>query len=243
MIILLRSLLYFAAMVVTVALYGSAIALLGGLFGLGFSDRVATNWGRVNLWLQRIICGLRYEVQGMEHLPEHACIIMSKHQSTWETIGLRGILPANQSWVLKKELMQIPIFGWGLKFVRSIPIDRSAGRRAVLQVVEDGRERLADGRYVIIFPEGTRTAPGQRKKYGMGGALLAERSGAAVVPIAHNAGVFWKRRGVKKYPGTIQVAIGPAIPSAGRKASEIMHDVEAWIEARQLELPGTIDKE
>ena len=107
MLILLRSLLYFVAMVVTVALYGSTIALLGGLFGVGFSDRVATHWGKINLWLQRVICGLRYEVRGMENIPKEACIFLSKHQSTWEPIGLRGILPPQQSWVLKKELMQL----------------------------------------------------------------------------------------------------------------------------------------
>ncbi len=234
--ILLRSIVYFATMVVTVVVFGLLIALLGGLLPGRFSDRMATRWGRVNLWLQRVICGLRYELTGAENLPKGACIVMSKHQSTWETIGLRGLLKPEQSWVLKQELMRIPIFGWGLRFAKSIPIDRAAGRRAVLRVVEQGQARLAEGRYVIIFPEGTRTAPGERRKYGMGGGVLAERSGAVVVPIAHNAGVFWRRRGVKKYPGTIRVVIGPAIDTAGKRASQIMQEVESWIEARQQEL-------
>jgi 1-acyl-sn-glycerol-3-phosphate acyltransferase len=240
--ILLRSLIYFVAMVITVVIFASLIALLGGVFGVAFSDRWATRWGKVNLWLQRVICGLSYEIEGLENLPDKACIVMSKHQSAWETIGLRGILPEQQSWVLKQELMQIPLFGLGLRFVKSIPIDRSAGRRAVLQVIEQGQQLLAEGRYVIIFPEGTRTAPGQRKKYGMGGGLLAERSGYEVVPISHNAGVYWRRRGVKKYPGTIRVVIGPPISSGGRKAAEIMHDVEAWIETQQLKLTTERDK-
>jgi len=235
-VILLRSIVYFATMVVTVVVFGLLIALLGGLLPGRFSDRMATRWGRVNLWLQRVICGLRYELTGAENLPKGACIVMSKHQSTWETIGLRGLLKPEQSWVLKQELMRIPIFGWGLRFAKSIPIDRAAGRRAVLRVVEQGQARLAEGRYVIIFPEGTRTAPGERRKYGMGGGVLAERSGAVVVPIAHNAGVFWRRRGVKKYPGTIRVVIGPAIDTAGKRASQIMQEVESWIEARQQEL-------
>lgn len=238
--ILLRSLVYFVAMVVTVVIFGLLIALLGWLLPGGFSDRMATTWGRVNLALQRWICGLDYRIEGAENLPDGPCIIMAKHQSTWETIALRGILRPQQSWVLKQELMRIPIFGWGLRFARSIPIDRSAGRKAVFKVVEEGKARLDEGRYVIIFPEGTRTAPGERKKYGMGGGVLAERSGASVIPLAHNAGVYWRRRGVKKYPGTIQVRIGPPIASEGRKAAAIMQDVEDWIEGELEKLPGSI---
>lgn len=236
--ILLRSLLYFAAMVISVVVFGLLIGALGWFLPSAYSDRMATTWGKLNLWLQAAICGLRYRIVGAEHLPAQGpCIVMAKHQSTWETIGLRGALRPDQSWVLKKELMNIPIFGWGLRFARSIPIDRSAGRRAVLKVVDDGLERLAENRCVIIFPEGTRTAPGERRKYGVGGAVLAERGGVPVIPIAHNAGVFWRRRGVKKYPGTIDVVIGPAIGSTGRKASAIAKDVEDWIEETQLTLP------
>ena len=240
--ILIRSVLYFALMVVSVVLFGLTIALFGWFLPTSFSDRVATGWGSFNLWLQRVICGLSYRIHGLENLPDGRCIVMAKHQSTWETIALRGLLRPYQSWVLKQELMRLPIFGLGLRFVKSIPIDRSAGRRAVVKVVELGKARLEEDRYVVVFPEGTRTAPGQRKKYGIGGALLAERSGVAVVPIAHNAGVFWRRRGVKKYPGEIQVAIGPAISSDGRKASEIIAEVEAWIETRVAEMPSTGEK-
>jgi len=241
--IFVRSLVYFVAMVLSVVVFGLTIALFGGFSRGDFSDVVATRWGRFNLWLQRVICGLGYQIQGLEHLPtEGPCIIMSKHQSTWETIGLRGIFRPQQSWVLKRELLQLPIFGWALRFAKSIPIDRSAGRRAVLDVVKQGSERLREGRYVIIFPEGTRTDPGQRRKYGMGGGVLAQRSGVPVVPVAHNAGVFWRRRGVKKYPGTIHVVVGPPISSVGRKAADIMEEVENWIEARQEELPKTIDE-
>ena len=237
--IFVRSLLYFLAMVISVIVFGLTIALLGRFIRGDFSDVVATNWGKFNLWLLRVICGLRYEIQGLENLPtSDPVIIMSKHQSAWETIALRGFLPPAQSWVLKKELMQLPIFGLGLRFVRSIPIDRTAGRRAVLKVVEQGKARLGEGRCVIIFPEGTRTLPGERRKYGLGGAVLAERCGdIPVIPIAHNAGVYWRRRGVKKYPGTIQLIIGPPIETTGRKASEIMADVESWIEEKQDQLP------
>lgn len=235
--ILIRSLLYFLLMSITAVLFGLAIAVAGWALPVAYSDRIATSWGRVNIWLQRIVCGLRVNIEGLENLPAERAIIMSKHQSTWETIALRGILAPHQSWVLKKELLSIPIFGWGLRLAKSIAIDRKAGRRAVIQVVREGIERLEEGRLVIVFPEGTRTAPGQRKKYGLGGAVLAEKSGVPVTPIAHNAGVYWRRRGVRKYPGTIEVRIGSPITSQGRKATEIMADVEGWIEGQLEELP------
>ncbi len=234
--ILLRSLLYYAGLTVTILAFGIPIVLLGGLLPSRFSDYLATRWGRVNLWLQRTICGLKYQLEGKDNLPDGPCIVMSKHQSAWETIGLRGILSPRQSWVLKEELTKIPVFGWGLRYAGSIPIDRSAGRRAVLKIIELGSQCLAEGRTVVIFPEGTRTAPGQRKKYGIGGGLLAERTGAVVIPIAHNAGLYWRRRGVKKYPGTVRIVVGPAIQSNGLKATEIMQQVENWIEEKQLEL-------
>ncbi len=240
--ILLRSLVYFVAMVVSVLVYGIAIALPGWFLPTSYTDSLARRWGRVNLWLQRVICGLEVNVVGLENLPQSGpCILMSKHQSAWETIALRGLMRADQSWVLKYELTRIPIFGWGLRLAKAIPIDRSAGRRAVLTLVEEGLDRLQQGRCVIIFPEGTRTAPGERRKYGLGGAVLAERSGVAVVPVAHNAGVFWRRRGVKKYPGTIQLVVGPPISSTGRKAAAIMADVEEWIESTQAGFPSQPD--
>lgn len=236
--ILIRSLVYFVLMSLTVVIFGLAIGIAGWALPVAYTDRIATAWGGVNLWLQRVVCGLKVNIEGMDNLPSGHAIVMSKHQSTWETIALRGLLAPHQSWVLKKELLSIPIFGWGLRRARSIAIDRKAGRRAVIQVVKEGKERLEEGRLVIIFPEGTRTAPGQRKKYGLGGAVLAEKSGAPVTPIAHNAGVYWRRRGVRKYPGTIEVRIGPPITSQGRKAAEIMADVENWIEERLENLPN-----
>ena len=236
--ILIRSLLYFVLMSISVVLFGSIIVLLGWALPTGFSDRVGTAWGKANIWMQRWICGLKINIEGAENLPQGGAIIMSKHQSTWETICLRGLLAPHQSWVLKQELLSIPIFGWALRFSKSIPIDRSAGRKAVIKVVKEGTSRLEEGRLVIIFPEGTRTAPGQRKKYGMGGAILAERSGFPIVPIAHNAGVLWRRRGVKKYPGTIEVRVGKPIQTNGRKATEIMAEVENWIEGQMDQLPS-----
>jgi 1-acyl-sn-glycerol-3-phosphate acyltransferase len=240
--ILLRSLVYFIFLAVTVLLYGSAIVLFNWALPKGSADRIGTAWGRVNIRAQRLICGLKVNLVGAENLPHGRAIVMSKHQSTWETIALRGLLMPHQSWVLKKELLSIPIFGRALIASKAIPIDRKAGRRAVLKVIEDGLQRLAENRVVVIFPEGTRTAPGQRQKYGLGGALLAEKAKVPVVPIAHNAGVFWRRRGVKKYPGTIEVRVGEAISCDGLKAAAIMDQVETWIEGEMKKLPETYDR-
>ncbi|MCW8948726.1 MAG: 1-acyl-sn-glycerol-3-phosphate acyltransferase, partial [Sedimenticola sp.] len=155
----------------------------------------------------------------------------SKHQSAWETMALRALLPPEQAWVLKRELMWVPFFGWAAATVQPIAINRKAGRKAAKQVIEIGIERLRQKRLVLIFPEGTRVAPGERKRYGMGGALLAEKSGVPVIPIAHNAGSFWKRRDIRKYPGIITVIVGDPIQSAGKKAAEINQEVEQWIES------------
>lgn len=225
-------------MVFTTIFYGSLIAVFGWFLPFKVNSQIANTWGKNNLFLLRVICGLNYKVTGWENIPDKACIIMSKHQSAWETMALRGILPPNQAWVLKRELMYVPIFGWALAVVKPIAIDRKSGRKAVKQVIDQGLERLAENRNVIIFPEGTRVAPGSRKRYGIGGGLLAEKADYPVIPIAHNAGVFWRRRGLKKYPGTIEVVIGPPIDTKGKNATEIMQAVENWIENEVEKLPS-----
>ncbi|QKT05007.1 1-acyl-sn-glycerol-3-phosphate acyltransferase [Ectothiorhodospiraceae bacterium 2226] len=191
--------------------------------------RYLTNWGRFTLWWLRVTCGVNFRVQGMEHLPQEPAVVLAKHQSAWETIALPFLLPP-QTWVLKRSLLWIPVFGWGLALLRPIAIDRSAGRRALAQIIERGRRRLEQGIWVVVFPEGTRVAPGTRGRYGIGGAMLAARSGVPVVPVAHNAGEFWPRNGFRKRPGTIELRIGPPIPTAGRSAQEVNAAAEAWIE-------------
>lgn len=239
--ILLRSIIYFACMSLSVLTHGLTIILLHRFTSVATSDRIATHWGKVNIWLQRVICGLKINIEGRENLPDRSMIVMSKHQSTWETIALRGLLAPHQSWVLKQELLNIPVFGQALIACRAIPIDRKSGRKAVIKVVKDGTLALDDGRLVVIFPEGTRTAPGEHGKYGIGGAILAEKSGYPIVPIAHNAGVYWKRRGVKKYPGTIEVRVGEPIATKGKTAKEILSKVEDWIESELEKLPSSIE--
>jgi 1-acyl-sn-glycerol-3-phosphate acyltransferase len=192
----------------------------------------------LNMAMLKLICHLDYKIEGLEKLQERNCIVMSKHQSAWETISLRGLLPPAQAWVLKRELLSVPLFGWALKRCNPIAIDRNAGRKAVKQVLEQGMNALNKGRWVVIFPEGTRVAPGKRKKYGIGGALLAERSEYPVVPIAHDAGYFWRRRDLKKHPGTIEVVVGDPISSKGKNASQINKEVESWIEGQMEKFHG-----
>ena len=242
MLITLRSLLYFLSMSMSIIVFGLTISSVGRLFSLSTRDRLASAWASTNLWLMKNICGLNYRIQGKENLPRDAAIVMSKHQSTWETIALKKILKREQSWILKRELMWLPFLGWAVASIPNIAINRKAGRKAVKQIVEQGIPLLQQGRIIVIFPEGTRTAPGEHHKYGIGGAVLAEKSGYPVVPLAHNAGVFWKRRGLKKYPGTIDVVIGEPIDPKGKKASEIIREVEAWIESQVAQLPSRPEK-
>lgn len=233
-----RSIVYFGWLFISTLVYSVIIIVLSRIIAHEKLSPVGNSWGSANMWMLAKICGLMYRVDGLEKLQRGNCIIMSKHQSAWETIALRSFLPCEQSWVLKQELIKIPFFGAALKAFRPIAIDRSLGWRAVKQIVQEGTAALHQGRWVVIFPEGTRVAPGAKKKYGIGGALLAEKSRYPVIPIAHNAGVYWRRRGLKKYPGTIQVVIGEPIDTAGKKAIMINSEVEAWIETMMEKLPS-----
>jgi 1-acyl-sn-glycerol-3-phosphate acyltransferase len=160
---------------------------------------------------------------------------MWKHTSTWETMAQMVVMPP-QAWVLKREILWIPLVGWATWMLKCIAIDRGAGHRAVNQVLDQGRDRLAVGIWVLVFPEGTRMEPGQTRKYGMSGALLASQAGVKVVPVAHNAGDFWPRRGLLKKPGLIRVVIGPPIEAAGRDPRELNAEVQAWIEGTMREI-------
>lgn len=190
--------------------------------------RIITTWGRFNIWTLRWVCGVRYRVEGLENLPDSAAIVLSNHQSTWETIAYTFIFPP-QIWVLKKSLLRLPFFGWGIAVLKPIAIDRSAGSTAMEQVVEQGRERLKNGFWVVLFPEGTRVAPGEKRRYKMGGATLAAETHYPVVPVAHNAGYFWPRNGFIMKPGEVVVRIGSIIETSGLKADVINKKAEAWI--------------
>jgi len=192
-----------------------------------------TIWARSMLWWLKVTCGLTYRVIGGHNIPKQPCVILCKHQSAWETLALQEIAPP-QVWVMKRSLLFVPFFGWGLAMSSPIAINRAAGREALKQLVEQGQDRLNKGFCVVVFPEGTRIAPGQRGKYHIGGAWLATHTSSLALPIAHNAGEFWGKNAFFKKPGVITVSIGAPINTGGMKADELNAQVEAWIES---ELP------
>lgn len=228
--ILIRSSLFLLIQVVFTAFFAIA-ALPAMLLPPLPRYRFIGIWARVVVFLARHILGIRHRVVGLEHLPASGpAVVMAKHQSAWETIAFQLILPP-VSFVLKKELLRIPFFGWGLAMISPIAIDREAGREALRDIETQGADRLAKGFWVLIFPEGTRVKHGDKGKYNIGGAWLAAKTGAPVIPIAHNAGRLWSKSAFLKRPGEITVVIGPAIASAGKKPAVINSEVEAWIEA------------
>ncbi len=201
------------------------------MFPLPFAWRYRffTQWNRFNLWWLKVTCGICYEIVGKENIPKTNAVILCKHQSAWETLALPICLPS-VVFVIKRELLWIPLFGWGLALLEPIAINRRARRKAIQQLLEQGGQRLASGRWVVVFPEGTRVSVGSKGTYAVGGALLAQRTGYPVVPVAHNAGEYWPRRKFLKRAGTIKVVFGPAIKATGKSAKEINMQAESWIE-------------
>lgn len=197
--------------------------------------RIVTAWAPLMMWFIRPVLGIRYRVIGRENIPQVPSVILSKHQSAWETMALQVIFPP-LCFVLKRELLKVPFFGWGLAAIPGIAIDRAAGKDALAQVIEQGTARLREGYWVAVFPEGTRTAPGVYRRYKAGGAALAVNAGAPVVPVAHNAGEFWGRNAFLKYPGEIVVSIGPVIDTAGKDASDVSARAATWIEEEMRRL-------
>ena len=194
-------------------------------------------WSGVLLTVLKWTCRLDYRIEGAEHLPAGNHIALWKHSSSWETIAMALVFP-RQVWVLKRELTWIPAVGWGIRQMHAIAIDRKSGHSAVSQVVAQGRERLAEGDWIMIFPEGTRMPPGQTRRYGVSGALLAAETGKFLVPVAHDAGRYRPRRGWRKRPGTIRLVIGPPVSAAGRDPREVNQEVQAWIESTLARLEG-----
>jgi 1-acyl-sn-glycerol-3-phosphate acyltransferase len=235
--ILIRSSIYYLLLLISTILIATIATLIAWALPNDKIYWIDHSWSRINLWGLAHICGLHYRLQGEENIPEGSCIIFAKHQSAWETLALISLIPGPKVWVLKRELLYVPFLGWAMRYFKPIAIDRKAGHKAADQIIEQGTQRLQDGKDVFIFPEGTRVAPGMRKRYGIGGAKLAEKSGYPVLPIAHNAGVFWRRRDIKKYPGTIDVRIGPLIETKGLRAAEINKAAENWIESTVESLP------
>ena len=234
LLVALRSALFAALMVLITPPY-ALVAVLVRPCSPMTRYFVITGWCKLMTFLVHRVCGVRYRVEGREHVPHTPAIILCKHQSAWETIALQGIFPPHV-YVFKRELLRIPFFGWGLASLPMIAIDRGAGKGALAQVVEQGRERLAQGFWVVLFPEGTRVPPGKAARYKIGGAWLAAETGTPVLPVAHNAGECWPRNSFFKYPGEVVVSIGPPINTLGKSAESINEEVQQWIESRMRKL-------
>ncbi|MGH8192911.1 MAG: lysophospholipid acyltransferase family protein [Woeseiaceae bacterium] len=232
--LLIRSLLFQLYFFVSVLAHALLIALCRPLpFRVRYA--MARNWAKSMLWAGRFLCGIDYVVEGLEFIPDEPGVIMLKHSTVFETYAQLAFLPT-QSWVLKRELKWIPIFGWGLATLKPIAINRGAGHSAVHQVIEQGKARLAEGIWVSIFPEGTRMAPGTTRRYGVSGAALALETGCQILPVAHNAGDLWPRRSLIKRPGVIRFCIGPPIDAGNRTPKETNLLVQTWIENKMSEI-------
>jgi 1-acyl-sn-glycerol-3-phosphate acyltransferase len=235
----LRSILFVLVLVVTVIPYATAVLLVALPLSARHQRehyRFTMGWLRFAIWAARMICGVRYELRGTDVLEALAAsnspvIVAPKHQSTWETFAMPTLMPRRLCFVFKSALLQIPFFGWAMATLRMIHIDRSKGSEAFAQVVAQGKLRLAEGCWIIMFPEGTRTPVGATTHYKTGAARLALRTGAVLLPIAINSGEYWPRKTMVLHPGVITVSIGPPVASEGRTAEQITTEVEIWIEA------------
>jgi 1-acyl-sn-glycerol-3-phosphate acyltransferase len=197
--------------------------------------RLVQPWVHTAIWLIEHLLGIRCQIRGRENIPPRSAVVLIKHQSAWETIVLQAIF-RELVFVWKKELFWLPFFGWALALTPMISIDRGAGKKALRQLVRIGKQRLQDGYSIAIFPEGTRVAPGHKRRYQVGGAYLAQAAGAPVVPVALNSGEVWGRNAFFKQAGTVTVSIGPVIDTAGLSAEEINRRAEAWIEAEMRDI-------
>ena len=237
---LIRSVIHMLWMGVTVVPYALLI-LIATLLGVRGDRlyRIARAWLALSMDGARIILGIQTRITGLEHLPKgerDGVVLLVKHQSTYETFLMPTIMPHPLAYVFKKELLRVPFFGWAIGRLDMIHIDRNQGVRAFAKVVQQGKRLLAEGVWVIMFPEGTRIPRGQRGQYKSGGTRLAIAAGVPVVPIAVTSAACWPRKAFVKTPGVVHVSIGPPIPSVGRQADELMGEVEAWIEGEMQRL-------
>ncbi len=231
----LRALIYLSGQVAS-AVVIFLLAVMAAGISSSLKDRIILQWARFNIWTLSAIYGITVHVQGKENIPSEPSIIISNHQSAWETLAFQLIFPT-QSFLLKKSLLKIPFLGWGLAMTHPVAIDRKQKIRALDSLVKQGTERLKEGRWLVVFPEGTRHSPGQPGKFQIGGAMIAAKTGAPVVPVAHNAGVFWPKNSLLKYSGQIDLIIGPPIRTEGKKTRKLHSEIECEILGKLSRLP------
>ncbi|TLS68239.1 1-acyl-sn-glycerol-3-phosphate acyltransferase [Mariprofundus erugo] len=218
----------------------SLLVILFRPFGFSAAWFWARMWSQSIFALLRLLCGIRIEIEGREHFPDHPCVVVAKHQSAAETVAMPLLVPP-YTWVLKRELFNIPFFGWALALMGTIGIRRGSPREAIKQVMQDGGKRLESGFWVVIFPEGTRSSVGTTGQYQPGGVILAQKAGVGILPMAHNAGALWPKRGFIKKPGTITFRFLPYIPAdevVAARRNDLMQQLQTDIEAHTRELGG-----
>ena len=229
-----RSALFLALLIVFTPFYW-ALVMLSAPFPRLTRYYVISGWPRIALFLTRRLLGIDYEVRGRENIPREPCVILSKHQSAWETIAFTSVFPPHV-YVIKRELLWLPFLGWGLALMSPIAIDRANRKRAMQRMIELGGQRFRQGFSIMVYPEGTRVAVGRRGVYKLGGAVLAVENRARALPVAHNAGLVWPRNSFIKLPGKVTVVIGPAIETAGLTAAQVTRRAEEWIEGEMMRL-------
>ena len=235
-IMFLRSMLFYLLYMLIVFVFGLISTISGPFLGYLNRHRLLTTAGMLINRALGLTCGINVQVDGLENVPHTPCVILSKHQSTWEVFFLQRLfMPV--STILKQELLKIPFFGWGIRLMHPIAIDRSNPRQAMKQVMQQGTQRISEGNRVVIYPEGSRIPFGKIGKYGRSGAALAIAAGVPIIPVAHNAGYCWPARQLMKRPGTIHVIIGkPIIVTAESNSQVVTEQVKDWIETQQLRL-------
>lgn len=231
-----RSLLFVLFMAVTVVPWATAVVLASIVVPGRIVYRMCVGWLTFSIWGAKVICGVHARLHGFDRLPDEPVVLLPKHQSTWETFAFPGLMPHPLCYVFKRELLWIPFFGWAMARMDMIHIDRSRRSEAWRRVLEQGRRFMAKGHWVIMFPEGTRAARGERGSYKSGGTRLAIDCGVPVLPVAVTSARCWPRKTFTLRPGVIDVSVGPAIASTGRKPEELMREVERWIEAEMRRL-------
>jgi len=234
-LLILRSALFFTVQTAITVVMTPVVLAMTLLPQYEYRYRLARLWAWLLIKSLELICGIRYRVEGLDNIPPENGIVVSKHQSAWETLILFLIFP-KAIYVLKQELLTIPFFGWCLARYHHIAIDRSQKRAAMVSLVKQGIQRLQEGHWIVIFPEGTRVAPGERRRYAGSAGILAQRAGVPVIPVAHNAGEYWPRNSFLKYPGVIQLRIGPPLDGKRLEAGEINTRIEEWIETKMQEI-------
>lgn len=231
---LVRSVIFTLLMFLSVFPWSIVVAA-GRLAGYHASYDLVIVWIRGTFYLMDKLCNLNFRVEGAENIPAQNAVVLLKHSSAYETL-VQFLLFPRQCWVVKRELLWAPFLGWAVAAIRPIAIDRGAGQQAVAQVLAKGKARLEEGHWVMVFPEGTRVPSGESRRFGLSGVLLAQQAGRLLVPVAHDAGDYWPRRGLRKYPGTVTFRIGPPVDPAGRAPRAVAEEIQAWIETQVTEI-------